>query len=347
MGEVYSARDTRLDRIVAIKVLSSHRSDETDARERFEREGRTIAALNHPNICQLHDVGAQGSIHYLVLEFLQGETLADRLHRGPFLLNELLRYAQEITDALDAAHRRGIIHRDLKPGNIFLTTHGECKVLDFGLAKLADEARPEALTVTGSSPVTVAGTAVGTVAYMSPEQARGEALDERTDIFSLGAVLYEMATGKAAFQGKTSAVIFKAILDETPIAISQRNPILPDRLNEIVNKSLEKDRNLRYQSAADFRSDLQRLKRSSPPIVAHRPIRWPGQPARTRRGFCRMAISWCVPRKADRISCTASARIRECAARSQRNRFSTFTLSLRMAAGLWYRPRALMTKTLP
>ncbi len=142
MGEVYSARDTRLDRIVAIKVLSSHRSDETDARERFEREGRTIAALNHPNICQLHDVGAQGSIHYLVLEFLQGETLADRLHGGPFLLSELLRYAQEITDALDAAHRRGIIHRDLKPGNIFLTTHGECKVLDFGLAKLADERGP-------------------------------------------------------------------------------------------------------------------------------------------------------------------------------------------------------------
>ncbi len=263
MGEVYSARDTRLDRIVAIKVLPSHRSDETDARERFEREGRAIAALNHPNICQLYDVGTQGSIHYLVLEFLQGETLADRLHRGPFLLNDLLRYGQEVTDALDAAHRRGIVHRDLKPGNIFLTTHGECKVLDFGLAKLLDEATPEALTVTGSSPVTVAGTAVGTVAYMSPEQARGETLDERTDIFSLGAVLYEMATGKAAFQGKTSAVIFKAILDEAPIAISERNPILPDRLNEIVSKALEKDRNLRYQSAADFRSDLQRLKRDS------------------------------------------------------------------------------------
>jgi eukaryotic-like serine/threonine-protein kinase len=263
MGEVYSARDTRLDRIVAIKVLPSHRSDETDARERFEREGRAIAALNHPNICQLYDVGTQGSTHYLVLEFLQGETLADRLRRGSLPLNELLRYAQEVTDALDAAHRRGIIHRDLKPGNIFLTTHGECKVLDFGLAKLVGEATPEALTVTGSSPVTVAGTAVGTVAYMSPEQARGEALDERTDIFSLGAVLYEMATGKAAFQGKTSAVIFKAILDETPIAISQRNPILPDRLNEIVNKALEKDRDLRYQSAADFRSDLQRFKRDS------------------------------------------------------------------------------------
>jgi eukaryotic-like serine/threonine-protein kinase len=263
MGEVYSARDTRLDRTVAIKVLPSHRLDEAEARERFEREGRAIAALNHPNICQLYDVGTDGPIHYLVLEFLQGETLADRLVRGPFPLIELLRYAQEITDALDAAHRHGIIHRDLKPGNIFLTTHGACKVLDFGLAKLVDERTPEALTVTGSSPVTVAGTAVGTVAYMSPEQARGEILDERTDIFSLGAVLYEMATGKVAFFGKTSAIIFKAILDETPIAISQRNPILPDRLNEIVNKALEKDRNLRYQSAADFRSDLQRLKRDS------------------------------------------------------------------------------------
>jgi eukaryotic-like serine/threonine-protein kinase len=263
MGEVYSARDTRLDRIVAIKVLPSHRSDEVDARERFEREGRAIAVLNHPHICQLYDVGTQGPVHYLVLEFLEGETLADRLVRGPFLLNELLRYAQEVTDALDTAHRRGIIHRDLKPGNIFLTTHGESKVLDFGLAKLVAEAAPGAPTVTRSSPVTVAGTAVGTVAYMSPEQARGETLDERTDIFSLGAVLYEMATGRAAFQGKTSAVIFKAILDETPIAISQRNPILPERLNEIVDKALEKDRNLRYQSAAELRADLQRLKRDS------------------------------------------------------------------------------------
>jgi eukaryotic-like serine/threonine-protein kinase len=263
MGEVYSARDTRLDRIVAIKVLPSHRSDEVDARDRFEREGRAIAALNHPHICQLYDVGTQGPIHYLVLEFLQGETLADRLVRGPFPLNELLRYAQEVTDALDTAHRRGIIHRDLKPGNIFLTTHGESKVLDFGLAKLIDEAAQGAPTVTRASPVTVAGTAVGTVAYMSPEQARGETLDERTDIFSLGAVLYEMATGRPAFQGKTSAVIFKAILDETPIAVTQRNPILPERLNEIVDKALEKDRNLRYQSAADLRSDLQRLKRDS------------------------------------------------------------------------------------
>jgi serine/threonine protein kinase len=173
MGEVYSARDTRLDRVVAIKVLPSHRLDQADARERFEREGRAIAALNHPHICQLYDVGTEGPIHYLVLEYLQGESLADRLVRGPFALNELLRCALEVTDALDAAHRRGIVHRDLKPGNIFLTAHGECKVLDFGLAKLVDDAAPEAATA-AISPVTVAGTAVGTIAYMSPEQARGE-----------------------------------------------------------------------------------------------------------------------------------------------------------------------------
>lgn len=266
MGEVYSARDTRLDRVVAIKVLPLHRSDQADARERFEREGRAIAALNHPHICQLYDVGTEGPINYLVLEFLKGETLADRLIRGPFALNDLLRCALEVTDALDAAHRRGIIHRDLKPGNIFLTAHGECKVLDFGLAKLVDDAAPESATAKATvtvSPVTMAGTAVGTVAYMSPEQARGETLDERTDIFSFGTVLYEMATGKPAFHGKTSAVIFKAILDETPESLSQRNPILPARLDDIVNKALEKDRNLRYQSAAELRADLQRLKRDS------------------------------------------------------------------------------------
>jgi len=264
MGEVYSARDTRLDRLVALKVLPSHRSDQVDARDRFEREARAIASLNHPNICQLYDVGVQGTIDYLVLEHLQGETLADRLARGPMPLAELLRCATEVSDAIDAAHRRGIVHRDLKPGNIFLTGQGVSKVLDFGLAKLLHASDSE--TVAGktvSAVLTNAGTAVGTVAYMSPEQARGEELDQRTDIFSFGAVLYEMATGQPAFHGRTSAVVFKAILDETPIPLPQRNPILPQRLNEVVIKALEKDRNLRYQSAAELRTDLQRVRRDS------------------------------------------------------------------------------------
>lgn len=264
MGEVYSARDTRLDRLVALKVLPSHRSDQADARERFEREALAIASLNHPNICQLYDVGVQGTTDYLVLEHLEGETLADRLTRGALPLPELLRCATEVSDALDAAHRRGIVHRDLKPGNIFLTEHGTSKVLDFGLAKLLHASESETIaSETVSAVLTNAGTAVGTIAYMSPEQARGEELDHRTDIFSLGAVLYEMATGKPAFHGKTSAIVFKAILDETPAPLTQRAPILPQRLNEVVSKSLEKDRNLRYQSAAELRTDLQRVRRDS------------------------------------------------------------------------------------
>ncbi len=265
MGEVYSARDTRLDRVVAIKVLPSHRSEQADARERFQREARAIASFNHPNICRLYDVGVQGTIEYLVLELLEGETLAERLGRGPLPLPELLRCATEVSDALDAAHRQGIVHRDLKPGNIFLTVQGASKVLDFGVAKLlhASEAETAVASQTASAVLTGAGTAVGTIAYMSPEQARGEELDQRTDIFSFGAMLYEMASGRPAFQGKTSAVVFKAILDETPASILQRNPILPQRLDEVVSKALEKDRNLRYQSAAELRTDLQRLKRDS------------------------------------------------------------------------------------
>jgi Tol biopolymer transport system component/tRNA A-37 threonylcarbamoyl transferase component Bud32 len=285
MGEVYSARDTRLDRIVAVKILPPHRSDQTDARERFEREARAIASLNHPNICQLYDVGVQDTIDYLVLEYLQGESLADRLARGPLPVAELLRCATEVSDALEAAHRRGIVHRDLKPGNIFLTTHGECKVLDFGLAKLlhASDSETAIASETVSAVLTTSGTAVGTIAYMSPEQARGEELDQRTDIFSFGAVLYEMATGKPAFHGKTSAVVFKAILDETPVPVFQRNSILPQRLNEVVSKALEKDRNLRYQSAAELRTDLQRLKRDSESGTV-------ALPAPPRRNFLRLSV---------------------------------------------------------
>ena len=215
MGEVYRARDTRLDRTVAIKIISASHSSDGGRRQRFEREARAISALQHPNICTLYDVGQQDGADYLVMEYLEGETLASRLARGRLSLEQVLTYGIEISDALDAAQRRGIIHRDLKPGNIFITSHGECKVLDFGLAKLEEDS-PDSPTITQPDVLTSPGVAVGTVSYMSPEQARGEALDARTDIFSLGTVLYELATGKPAFPGKTSAIIFKAILDATP-----------------------------------------------------------------------------------------------------------------------------------
>ena len=266
MGEVYRARDTRLDRIVAIKVQPQHRSSDPQRRQRFEREARAISALNHPNICHLYDVGSQDGTDYLVMEYLEGETLAARLARGRLPLDVTLRYASEVADALDTAHRRGIVHRDLKPGNIFLTKHGESKVLDFGLAKLDDnEADAETRTAGGTSSevLTTPGIAMGTVAYMSPEQARGEDLDARTDIFSFGAVLYEMATGKMAFPGRTSAIVFKAILDQTPPALREVVPSLPAKLDQVVEKALEKDRNLRYQSAADLRADLTRLTRDT------------------------------------------------------------------------------------
>jgi len=263
MGEVYRARDTRLDRIVAIKILPTHFCLDPERKQRFEREARAISSLNHPNICTLYDVGSQDGIEYLVMEFLEGETLASRLIRGALPLDRALKHGIEVSDALDTAHRRGIIHRDLKPSNIFLTAHGESKILDFGLAKVGEETRPEMPTLTSPATLTSPGTTVGTVAYMSPEQARGEDLDVRTDIFSFGAVLYETVTGKMAFPGKTSAIVFRAILDEAPPAITRLNSILPAKLDEIVSKALEKDRDLRYQSAADLRTDLKRLTRDT------------------------------------------------------------------------------------
>jgi Tol biopolymer transport system component len=283
MGEVYTARDTRLARTVALKTLTSQRSD-VDARERFKREARAIASLNHPNICQLYDVGTEGAVDYLVLEYLEGETLADRLRTGPLPADQLVRCALDVAEALDAAHRRGVVHRDLKPANIFLTATGITKVLDFGLAKLVDNDVSDAATAAKTRMLTGVGTALGTVAYMSPEQARGEELDERTDIFSFGAVLYEMATGAPAFSGKTSAIIFKALLDETPVAASTRNRIIPKRLGEIIAKALEKDRAFRYQSGAELRADLQRLKRDSESSASSAVRPAPGR-ARVRVGL--------------------------------------------------------------
>ena len=265
MGEVYRARDTRLDRTVAVKVIGHGLSSDTLRRQRFHREARAISALQHPNICTLHDVGHQDGTDYLVMEYLEGETLAARLGKGRLPPDLTLRYAAEVADALDAAHRHGIVHRDLKPANIFLTKHGESKVLDFGLAKLEhsnSDAYTSIATVTAPKLLTVPGLAMGTAAYMSPEQARGEELDSRTDIFSLGAVMYEMATGNPAFPGRTSALVYKAILDVTPRPLSQVVPALPEQMDRIVEKALEKDRDLRYQSAADLCTDLKRLRKN-------------------------------------------------------------------------------------
>jgi serine/threonine protein kinase/tetratricopeptide (TPR) repeat protein len=281
MGEVYRARDTRLERTVAIKVLPAHLSSDPDRRERFDREARAISSLNHPHICILHDIGHQDGTSYLVMEFLEGETLADCLMKGPLPIDHVLRYAIEIADALDAAHAAGIVHRDLKPANIFVTKRGQTKVLDFGLAKLAPDNRAVGLTPDDNAPtlddahLTSPGTAVGTVAYMSPEQARGENLDAQSDLFSFGVVLYEMATGRPAFTGRTTAVIFSEILNKAPTAPTRLNPEVPPKLDEIIDRCLEKDRELRYHSAADIRADLKRLQRDIDSGRARTPSRTP------------------------------------------------------------------------
>jgi serine/threonine protein kinase len=264
MGEVYRARDTRLDRTVAIKVLPSHLSDSPDSKQRLEREARAISSLQHPNICALFDVGSQDGVDFLVMEYLEGETLAERPRGSPLALDRVLDLGIQIADALEAAHQKGIIHRDIKPANVFVTTTGRAKVLDFGLAKLALNCETaDAATLDVPSKLTSAGDAVGTVAYMSPEQARGEALDARTDLFSFGGLLYRMATGREPFEGATSAVIFNRILEKEPSPAAQLNPALPPKLDEIIFKALEKNRDLRYHHASDICADLRRLKRDT------------------------------------------------------------------------------------
>jgi hypothetical protein len=260
MGQVYRARDTRLDREVALKVVSGD-SASPEAFARFQREARAIAALSHPNICTLFDIGATDGHPYLVMELLEGRTLHDVLAGGPLPVPALLDHAAALADALHAAHGRGIIHRDLKPANVYLTSRGVVKILDFGLAKADSDERDE--TRLGDPALTGPGTTLGTVAYMSPEQLRGEPLDARTDLFSLGLVLYEMATGRRPFVGKTSAEISAAILHAAPPPARGVRPELPEKLGEILLKLLEKDRELRYQSAAELRADLKRLRRES------------------------------------------------------------------------------------
>src|SRR5208337_1683680 len=263
MGVVYKAEDARLHRFVALKFLPADIDRDENARARFRLEAQAASSLNHPNICTVYDIGEQEGHSFLVMENLEGKSLRDLINGQAMALDAMLPLASQVAEALEAAHAKGIIHRDIKPGNIFVTNRGDAKILDFGLAKISGkpEGGTNSVTIDLAEHLTSPGSALGTVAYMSPEQVSGKELDCRTDLFSFGTMLYEMCTGLQPFYGSTNGLIFHAILEKTPQPVTHINSRIPAKLDEIIQKALEKDRNLRYQSAAELRADLQRLKR--------------------------------------------------------------------------------------